>query len=414
MINFDILKKLNKAKFIFYEPIMSGHYVWRSRGIKFVNNIYTILSNELSSVKKIEHIQCGSIIKMKDYNYMYKNVSDYKNVFSSVNYDYVIRPENTSVLIEALNKNRNSIIMVNTPLYRQFQPKAFLIDQRIWPAPSFCLNTNKKILANTINDIISSLNLFFDKMFLPYLWIEQKQGFKKFAEWMFLPLMPENSKTLTIASTLYVLSDIFSDKSNIDEKIIQYGFSERLIYIYCVMQENKSYTIWPSTIAPFNLLITEDIEEYMKDYKEKIRYKIFKSSGIFNEDIKMEDPSILQEGCPVILFKNKKEIFYKLVFTGETGKLTNFKMIGELFQKSDFKILENNKKYFEKCLKEYKVAFLCEKCENKLESFLPLGSYYPEIFSNCEMCGINNSPKKIFLPSNTNKSINEKLIKIKK
>lgn len=295
-------------------------------------------------------------------------------------------------------------------MYRQFQSKAFLIDQRIWPAPSFCLSVNKKLLMHTTDDIIFRLNSFFDKMLLPYLWIEQRQGFKNFAERMFLPLMPENSKTLTIASTLYVLSDVFSNKLSNDEKIIQYGFSERLIYIYCVMQENKPYVVWPSDVSPFHILISEDIEEYIKDYDEKLRYKVFKLDRTINKDTKNEDRLPLTEGCPIVLFGKNKEIFYKLNFSGEIGKLTNIKIIKDLLQKSDKAILINNQSYFDKCLNEHKVEFLCEECENSLSEFISLGNCYPENFSNCERCGMKNSLKKLFLPSNIRSSVNEKII----
>jgi hypothetical protein len=410
MSNFDIVYKLNNAKFIFHEPIMSGHYVWRSSGINFVNNIYKIFHDEISLVRNIKTIQCGSIVKMDNYINLYKEVSDYKNVFASVNYNYAIRPENTSVLLKALRENNGVIVMINTPLYRQFQSKAFLIDQRIWPAPSFCLSVNRRLLVHTIDDIMSRLNLFFDKMLLPYLWIEQKQGFKNFAEKMFLPLMPENSKILTIASTLYVLSDVFSKKLSTDEKIIQYGFSERLIYLYCVMQENKPYVVWPSSVVPFDILISEDIEEYMRDHIKKTRYKVFKLNRTIDKNTEIEDRLPLKEGCPIILFRNNNEIFYKLAFTGEIGKLTNIEMIKDLLQKSDLAISVNNQKYFNKCLSEHKVEFLCEKCEISLKEFVSLGNCYPEDFSNCERCGVKNSLKKLFLPSNTKSSVNEKLI----
>ncbi|KKP35312.1 MAG: hypothetical protein UR23_C0030G0003 [Candidatus Roizmanbacteria bacterium GW2011_GWA2_32_13] len=410
MNNFDIAHKLNNAKFIFREPIMSGHYVWRSSGINFVNNIYKILYNEISLVRNTKTIQCGSIVKIDNYINLYKEVSDYKNVFASVNFNYAIRPENTSVLLKALHENKDVIVMINTPLYRQFQSKAFLVDQRIWPAPSFCLSVNKRLLIHTIDDIMSHLNLFFDKMLLPYLWIEQKKGFKNFAERMFLPLMPENSKVLTIASTLYVLSGVFSKKLSTDEKIIQYGFSERLIYLYCVMQENKPYVVWPSGVATFDILISEDIEEHMNSYIEKTRYKVFKLNKTINKNTRIEDQLPIKEGYPIILFRNNNEIFYKLAFTGEIGKLTSIEMIKDLLQKSDSAILINNQTYFNECLSEYKVEFLCEKCENSLEGFASLGNCYPEIFSNCKRCGMKNSLKKLFLPSNTRSSINEKLI----
>lgn len=115
MNNFDIVHKLNNAKFIFHEPIMSGHYVWRSSGINFVNNIYKIFHNEISLVRDVKTIECGSIMKIDHYIDLYKEVSDYKNVFASVNDDYAIRPENTSVLLEALRENKNLIIIINTP-----------------------------------------------------------------------------------------------------------------------------------------------------------------------------------------------------------------------------------------------------------------------------------------------------------
>lgn len=85
-------------------------------------------------------------------------------------------------------------------------------------------------------------------------------------------------------------------------------------------------------------------------------------------------------------------------------------MIDCLLQKSNSAILENNKNYFKKCLSEHNTKFLCEKCEDKLEKFSSLGNYYPEIFSNCEVCGKENSSKKLLIPSNTKKSINEKFL----
>jgi hypothetical protein len=406
MSNFNIVYKLNKAKLIFNEPVMSGCYVWRSNGVTLINNIHNILHKELCLLRTVRAIKCGSIIKISDYFKLYKEISDYKNVFLSVNYDYAIRPENTSVLLESLNEYKDSIIMVNSPLYRQFQTKPFLIDQRIWPASSFCLLVDKKILTNSVNSIMVCLDSFFSKMLLPHLWIEQKQGFKKFSERMYLPLMPEDSKHLTIASTLYILSDTFSEKFKMKGKIIQYGFSERLIYIYCLMQESKSCIVWPSSISPFHVAITKDLEKFIKKTElENYRFCIVKT-----ENGKNENDFILQKSCPIFLFKKNNEIFYKLIFTKEIGKLINFKMIDYLLQKSDSAILKNNKNYFKKCLSEHNTKFLCEKCEDKLEEFSSLGNYYPEIFSNCEICGKENSSKKLLIPSNTKKSINEKLL----
>lgn len=410
MNNFNIVRRLSNAKFIFHEPIMGGHYTWRSRGINFVNNIFKIFHDEISLVSTVKTIRCGSIIKADSYIDLYKEISDYKNVFASVNHDYAIRPENTSILLKALKENKDLIIMINTPLYRQFQSKAFLIDQRIWPAPSFCFSVSQEQLVHKIDDIISSLNSFFNKMLLPYLWIEQKQGFKKFAEGMFLPLMPENSKVLTIASTLFILSDIFSKKLSINEKIIQYGFSERLIYIYCIMQEDKPYVVWPSNVAPFHIMISDDLEEYIKDFNKTIKYKVFKLDRIINKNIRIEDQFPQEEGCPIILFRKNNEIFYRLTFTGEIGKFTNIEMIESLLQKSDSEILINNQDYFNKCLSEHKIEVLCEKCENDLSEFVSLGNFYPKCFSGCEKCGMKNSLKKLLLPLNIKSSVNEKLI----
>ena len=267
-----IIYKLDKTKILFQEPIMSGHYVWRSQGIKLVKNMYSVLNNELSFVGKVKNITCGSIIRINNYNNIYKKISNYKNVFSSTTLNYAIRPENTSILLKKLELNSSSIIMINTPLYREFQPKALLIDQRIWPALSFVMSTKKSLSVNVITKkVIPSINSFFDKILLPHLWVEQEDGFKKFANRMFLPLMSESSETITVASTMYVLSKNFPRGDNIiNKEIIQYGFSGRIIYIYCIMQEDKINVVWPSCIAPIQVLMSKNAYIKIKDLRNVV------------------------------------------------------------------------------------------------------------------------------------------------
>ncbi len=175
------------------------------------------------------------------------------------------------------------------------------------------------------------------------------------------------------------------------------------------MQENKPYVVWPSSVAPFHILMSEDIKEEIKECKKEIRCKVFKVDGGLNES-NIVVGQCMKEGCPVALFRKDKEIFYKLTFTGEVGKLVNFEILEELLRKSDSAISENNQIYFSKCLNEHKVEFLCKKCENNLTELSSLGNYYPEDLSDCERCGLKNSPKKLLLSVNIRKSINEKLI----
>ncbi len=402
---------MDKTKILFQEPIMSGHYVWRSQGIKLVKNMYSVLNNELSFVGKVKNITCGSIIRINNYNNIYKKISNYKNVFSSTTLNYAIRPENTSILLKKLELNSSSIIMINTPLYREFQPKALLIDQRIWPALSFVMSTKKSLSVNVITKkVIPSINSFFDKILLPHLWVEQEDGFKKFANRMFLPLMSESSETITVASTMYVLSKNFPRGDNIiNKEIIQYGFSGRIIYIYCIMQEDKINVVWPSCIAPIQVLMSKNAYIKIKDFlKNNIRYKV---SIDIPDIIGEEGDSFCNEVESILtLFMKNGEIFYKVIFTNEVGKLTDFNMIQELLRKSDRAIFENNKRHFIKCLNNYRVEFLCKKCENVLQEFSSLGAYHPNEFSSCQRCGTMNSLKKILLPLKTRGSINEKII----
>jgi hypothetical protein len=244
---------------------------------------------------------------------------------------------------------------------------------------------------------------------LPCLWIEQKNGFKNFAKKMLLPLMPENEKEFTIVSTLFVLSDLFDIHFSFEKNIIQYGVTEKLIYIYCAMQDSNPCVIWPSALSPYQLFVDNQIANRFDGLKNNLRYKTFSCNASLAQRI-VEGQYIAElRDAPVVIFTYNNQLYYRLQFTLEIGKLERLEDMLWLLSKSDCAIFSSNKARFDSCLANQSIKCLCVKCQGNLIDQTSLGILYPAKRSKCIVCGCENFCTNLMLQANIRSSINEKL-----
>lgn len=408
---------MSDQKLIFKEPVMSGEYVWRGKGIKLVNNIFKVFTEELSAGGDVAILRCGNFVRKGFYLNLYHQISDYKNIFMCTDRDFIVRPEVTYDLCHFLQKNnkKSTFAVTNTTLYRQFKAKAFLIDQRLWPAISFCIFSEKSETSEQLKNLTALINSFYDRFLLPRIWVERSGGFKKFADAMLLPLMPENKNSLTVLSTLYVLSEQFSTALNINSlHIIEFGFSERIIATYCGFQENKGFIIWPSAISTNQVIVCDSSRAEFTDYlnSQDIRFRCYDfRPHLFKTEQDILKKEEIRQGAPLVIFPYNNQNYYCLPANMDIGLLTNKESIAPLLQKSDNLIFAANREYFKKCLSKTDNVFVCDRCLDKEDYLTSVGAIYPNHSSTCQKCNSASGLKQILVPAHTKQTISEKLNK---
>ncbi len=396
MKSFDVIERFSEAGLLFRDPVMSGHYVWRQKGMVLVERLCGQFENVCETQQRIRHVTPDTFMDGISYQTFYEHVADYANVYCSLNGEVVVRPENTRALLASLSLEGPEIIaLTNTPLYRQFQTKPFLVDQRIWPALGMAQRVSPPELEKTRDHLWNNVQCFFASCLLPVLWVRQEKGFKGFADDMLLPLTSEDTDALTVVSTLFTLSTQMTASTFPEQRVLQYGFSERLLYCYARMQEDRPVVVWPSEVTPIQLSVSSSLSRWADQYPEFAEFRVGEN----------------QEDAPIVLWDEGGKIQYSVRVTGEQGTLESPGQVRELLRKSDAWIEHNNKQYFDRTLSANKVQSFCADCTDRLEGYTSVGEVFPRQQAVCEHCETPHAFLQVFVPTTTHRTINEKLTK---
>lgn len=107
--------------------------------------------------------------------------------------------------------------------------------------------------------MIRALGKFYDAILLPHIWTVH-DGYEKYADKLVMPLMAEDSKNLTVMSTLFALSDTFSTQLRIKAKLFELGVTEKTFAMLYIYQLGNEFVFLPSSINPTAVILDETIK----------------------------------------------------------------------------------------------------------------------------------------------------------
>lgn len=270
-------------------------------------------------------------------------------------------------------------------IYRKVKAKALMIDQQIWPLLFLSFADTEGNVDRNMERMTQALSECYDALLMPHIWT-MHDGYEKYADKLAMPLMPEDETNLTVMSTVFALSNLFSTKLSIPAKIFELGITEKTFAIIYLYQEANERVFLPSAINPTAVVVDRNISDGALDsYLE--RFEIGnKRVEIRNSVVKKES----DQGNTLLLIRRDSGIKMVNLVTGEECVLDDLEGIDEGLRSGDASILAGNLLKFANAKGNNIFRTVCGNCVTTLRErndWLFNGDTYPYEPGVCEICG---------------------------
>jgi hypothetical protein len=384
-------KTVERADIIELDGYGKGLPVWQPYGLNMMNRIVSNFTEKMTNKFEFDSVSHPTLIPKKEYLDLFGNIG-FENTYT-LTFDTgetcVLKPDNLQFNFKHIfEKNKKAALSVNAgyryetgiipPLFR---------DRCIWPFVQFNHAVDAKDLDDTLAAHTGVLSSVFDDLCLPHFFVDsgkkRNYGLNQINGMSFL-----DTGELTVISMSYVLSDVFSNYYKTDKKLIDTGFTEKLLAMMALLHVDDKGLILPSKIAPYNLVCFDRNEKVSSEILDTVRDACYRVHAD-NSDLKIKRKFDIWEkkGANIMILTDGDSI-EKVVkrYDSKPEPFVSRERLKEILAEND-RFLKSRHDIFLKKLEaknaEYYVTAVCETCLPEYDAF---GDIYPHKKASCK-CG---------------------------
>jgi len=418
-MNKEYYKKLQQGQIIL-DSSEQGMPTWRSYGLEAARRMETTFNETVALDWNLSRISISTLVKQEDFENFYKDInSQYlDSAYKIPGQDKILTCDSFLACLPFIREkcldSEKSVIGVTTPLFRYVDPKPLVIDRRIWPVVGIYGVSKRESASATMDRLYNTYKKFYDRICLPIFFINI-ENYGNYAKRVILPIAPIDRGELTVMATIFELSELFSQKSSVDNSLFEAGISEKNLTVFYALQAEREHITLPRSLSPIEVSILfengSNFKELIKHFEDKkIRYSL----DLVDKKTRKAKAKLAEaKGIPLIIHCKQKnnKLAYWMSFNDKIGEIEDLNKVDFLLNESDDEIRKFNQELFNQSL-EGNINLIngrCQKCttENKLLDYDYYGEIYPFKPTNCPDCGIK-SRLSYYLNRNTTGTIREK------
>jgi hypothetical protein len=261
-----------------------------------------------------------------------------------------------------------------------------MIDQQIWPLLFFSFADTNGNIDENMRWMTRALSECYNNLLMPH--------------------MPEDEKNLTVMSTVFALSDLFSSQLWIQAKLFELWITEKTFAMIYMYQSKNEYIFLPSAINPTAIVIDQSIQnQKLESYLGQL--------GIWEKRVAIKSAVTKKESSQwnsLLLIRQDHWIKMINLVTGAEYVLDDMEWIQEWLKLADAKIFQWNLKLFESTKDKNIFQTTCNDCIKDIcekNNWMFNGKVYPNEPGICSVCG-KQWERRMFLTQDANARAKEK------
>jgi len=384
-------KILEETETVELEGYGKGLPIWRPYGMQIMKNIVNRFIDHLYDKIKFEFVEHPMLIPKEEYLDLFENI-EFENLYT-LDFNgrkYILKPDSLQFNFDYIFKHGIDAVLSIGTGYRYetgITPPLFR-DRHIWPFVQFNHVIEAEEVEQTLLTHTNILSSLFEDLCLPHFFVDsgkkRNYGLHQINGMSFL-----DTDELTIISMSYVLSESFSHHFNTRKKLIDTGFTEKLLAMCALLNIDEKGLILPSLIAPYNVVCFDRNERPVsKDIIESTsqdNLRVYSDNS--SRNIKRKFDIWEKKGVNILILTDGNSI-EKVVrrYDKKAEPFTSVRRLSEILKENDEFLRTRNRRFMEKLNsenQEYYLQAFCKDCSLETTVF---GEIFPHKTAICE-CG---------------------------